>query len=183
MNGFLRSRKKYQFLSLLTALSAALVALGPMRVVASGELLILPPPLVRSLNSVLKAGAGLHKSLVNQDEEQTEMGLRDIIFEIDQARATSRLSKPHERGHLTRILDAAKEQFELTQTAFGDERRVRLEDAYNQLVNLARIYKLDRSYTIFFCVKDRTTWVQRGMIPQNPFRPDREPCGIPVPYK
>jgi hypothetical protein len=183
MNGFLRSRKKYRFLFLITALSAALVTLGPVTAVAAGELLVLPPPLVRSLNSVLKAGAGLHKSLVNQDEEQTEMGIRDMIFEIDQARATSRLSKPHERAHLTRILDAAKEQFELTQTAFGDERRTRLEDAYNQLVNLVRIYRLDRSYTIFFCAKDRTTWVQRGMKPQNPFRPEREPCGIPVPYK
>ena len=61
-----------------------------------------------------------------------------------------------------RILDAAKEQFELSQVAYGQERRERLTEGFNQLVNLVRIYKVDKVYGIYFCPVDRSTWVQTG---------------------
>ena len=144
--------------------------------------LVLSPALTRELNLVLKTSEALHKSLVRQDDEQVEIGLKDLLQQIDHARALSHLAKPHERAHLVRILDAAREQFEVTKTAYGEQRRAHLEDAFNQLVNLVRIYRLDRAYGIFFCPKDKTTWVQKGAKPQNPFRTEggREPCGMRV---
>ena len=143
----------------------------------------LAQPLTLELNLVLRAGDNLHKSLISRDEEQIEMGIRDILWQLDRAKAALSFAKMHERGHLVRILEAAQDQFEFTQRAYGEERRVRLISGYNQLVNLVRIYKLDRTYSIFFCPKDRTTWVQKGMHAANPFRLDQshEACGIRVP--
>jgi hypothetical protein len=149
---------------------------------AHASRLALAAPLTSELNLILRASEALHRSLIGQNDEQIEVGLRDILWQIDRTRGALYLAKPHERGHLLKILDAAREQFELTQTSFGEERRERLTDAYNHISNLVRIYRLDRDYLIFFCPKDRTTWVQRGARPQNPFRADlrREQCGIRV---
>lgn len=145
--------------------------------------LALAQDLVVELNMVLKATDSLHKSLISQNEEQVDLSLRDILQQIDRARTASRYAKPHEQRHLIRILEAAREQFELTQSSYGEERRLRLEEAYNQLVNLVRIYRVDPNYGIFFCAKDKTTWIQKGAKAQNPFRIDgnRSPCGMRVP--
>ena len=152
-------------------------------IVWAGEL-HLAPALTNELNSVLRVSDGLHKSLVSHNEEQIEMGLRDLVLQLGKAKGASHLAKPHDRRHLVRILEAAHEQFELTQSSYGDERKARLEEGFNQIANLVRIYKLDRNFGIFFCAKDRTTWIQKGVKPQNPFRTEgstREPCGMRVP--
>jgi hypothetical protein len=147
----------------------------------AGDLLLVPE-VRHELNLVLKTGDILHKSLLTQDEEQIDLSLRDVLVQLTRARGSLIFAKPHERRHLVRIIDAAYEQFELTQSTFGDERRLRLTEAYNQQVNLVRIYHVDKAYGIFFCPKDRTTWVQRGLKVHNPFHPDdtRESCGIRV---
>lgn len=145
--------------------------------------LALSPTLTNELNQVLRAGDLLHQALVGRSDEQIEMSVRDILWHLDRARNALRTAKPHERAHLSRILSAARQHFEVTQTAYGEERRSRLEDGFNQLVNLVRIYRLDKSYSIFFCPKDRTTWVQKGSRGRNPFQSEwsRESCGIRVP--
>jgi hypothetical protein len=144
--------------------------------------LMLSPALTRELNLVLKAGDAVHHSLVAQNEELTDIGLRDLLRQIAHASAHLNLAKDYERPHLVRILDAAKEQFELSQVAYGQERRVRLTEGFNQLVNIVRIYKVDKQYGIFFCPSDRSTWVQTGSKAQYPFTPigSREPCGMKV---
>lgn len=157
-------------------------SLGITAHAASAGELRLAPAITHELNQVLKVSDGLHHSLLDRDDEQIEMSIRDMILQLDRAKSASMQTKPHDRRHLVRIIDAAHEQFELTQTSYGDERKLRLEDGFNQLVNLVRIYKLDSSYAIFFCPKDRTTWVQKGAKAQNPFRAEghRDNCGIRV---
>jgi hypothetical protein len=127
-------------------------------------------------------GDAVHHSLVEQNEEQADIGLRDLLKQIAHARSHLNVVKDYERPHLVRILDAAKEQFEMSQAAYGQERRVRLEDGFNQLVNLVRIYKVDKAYGIYFCPSDRSTWVQTGNKAQYPFPAagSREPCGLKV---
>jgi hypothetical protein len=168
---------------MLGLVAAALVVAGQLARAAPNGELMLEQELMGELNQVLKVGDSLHKSLVLQNEEQVELNLRDMLQQLERAKSACRLAKPHEQRHLVRILDGAHEQFELTQSAYGDERRSRLEEGYNQLVNLIRIYRVERTYSIFFCPKDKTTWIQRGTKPQNPFHPDahREPCGMRVP--
>jgi len=178
---------RFQAFVFSALVGAALAFVAPARVLAgkTGDLQ-LAPQVMLELNHLIKASDTLHKSLLSQDEEQIEMGIRDIIIQIDKAKATTARLKPHERGHLLRILDSAHEQFEQTRASYGEQRRLRLEEGFNQLVNIVRIYRIDRQYGIFFCPKDRTTWIQKGWQAQNPFRAmtesgRREPCGIRVP--
>jgi hypothetical protein len=149
----------------------------------SGEL-VLAPALTRELNAVLQSGDDLRVSLIQQNEEQADIGVRDLLKQIERARALSHLAKPHERSHLVRILDAARDNFEIVQTTYGNDRKAQLEEGYNQLVNLVRIYRLDRTYAIFFCPKDKTSWVQKTGKAQSPFTPapagGREPCGMRI---
>ena len=148
---------------------------------AAGDLR-LTPAVTDELNLVLKVCDGLHKSLLTQNDEQVDMGLRELIVQLDRAKSASTAVKPHERGHLLRILDMAHEQFELTQSSVGDERRARLAEGFNQVVNLRRIYHLDGTYGIYFCPKDHITWIQRGNRGQHPFHGvEREPCAMRVP--
>lgn len=144
--------------------------------------LSLAPALTSELNHVLNISDVLHRSLVEQNEEQTEISLREMVIQLGRARAASFMAKPHDRRHLLRILDAAHEHFELTQSSYGDERRARLEEGFNQLANLVRVYRLDQSFGIFFCPKDRTTWIQKGYKARSPFRSKQagESCGIRV---
>lgn len=177
-------RKDSHFI-IFTWFVAAIIGVFSVAVVSAGEL-ALTPPIMNGLNQILKASDLLHKSLLSKDEEQIEIGVRDILIELERAKIASYKAKPHERRHLVRILDTAHEQFEQIRTTYGEERRHRLEEAYNQLVNIVRIYRVDRAYGIFFCPKDRTTWIQKGNRPQNPFRAisesgRREPCGMRVP--
>jgi hypothetical protein len=169
-------------IALLFAVLASFIA--PYIAHATSGELVLSPALARELNAVLQSGDELRVSLIHSNEEQADIGVRDLLQQIDRARALSHLAKPHERQHLLRILDAAKENFEVVQTTYGNERRAQLEEGYNQLVNLVRIYKLDRTYSIFFCPKDKTSWVQKVGKPQSPFTPassSREPCGMRIP--
>jgi hypothetical protein len=144
--------------------------------------LVLHPKLTRELNQLLRVSESLHKALVSQDEEKTEIAIRDILQQIDAVRYLSQhteLIKFFERGHLLRILTTARENFELTIRTYGDERRGRVEDGFNQLVNLVRIYRLQSDFGIYFCERDRTSWVQKGGRAQNPFRPESmRDCGI-----
>jgi hypothetical protein len=144
--------------------------------------LVLNLTLTKELNLVLKAGDSVHHSLVAQNEELTDIGLRDLLKQIAHARSHLSSAKDYERGHLVRILDAARENFELSQAAYGNERRARLTEGFNQLVNLVRIYKVDKAYGIYFCPLDRSTWVQTESKAQYPFPPtgSREPCGMKV---
>lgn len=150
--------------------------------VQAGDL-VLASGMMAELNAVLKTSLSLHQALVAQNEDQMELSLRDLLVELERAKSVSTAIKPHERAHLVRILDAARDSFAAMQSAFGEERKSDLVEGYNQLVNLARIYRLNTAYGIFFCPKDKTTWIQRGNKAQNPFGAEmsRESCGIKVP--
>ncbi len=140
----------------------------------------LHPTVMRELNFTIRSADFLHQALIKQDEEQLEIGIRDVIHQIDRVRTVAILAKQHERHHLLRILEAGREYLESAQTAFGEERRTTLQKAYNQMVNLVRIYKTDKLYGIFFCDKDKGSWVQRGYKAQNPFTATQRHCGVRV---
>lgn len=140
------------------------------------------PAVVNELNLLLEAAHGLHEALVEQKQDRVELGVRDTLLQIDRARDASAKVKEHERRHLVRVLESAKTQFELVQSSSGEARREHMEQAFNQMVNLLRVYRLDRTYGIFYCPKDNTTWVQKGWKGTNPFRPNELlKCGIRVP--
>lgn len=170
--------------SLKKALFLPLVALLLASPSANANELVLNPGLTEVLNRVLSASDALHRSLISQNEDQIELDLHHLLWQIGLAREASWSVKPHVRGHLLLILDSAQREFELTRSLYGDERRTRLEKGYDQIVNLVRIYRLDRAYSIYYCPDDNTSWVQksqRAQHGQDPFRPKSlRGCGIKV---
>lgn len=148
---------------------------------AYGGELSLQPHLRTEINALLATYDGLHAALVSRQDEQIEIRIRDVIRQIERARSFLSFAKPHERSHLRLLLESAHGRLELAQTAFGDQRRAYLEEAINAFVNLVRIYRVDRSYGIFFCAKDRKSWVQKGASARNPFlAPAARECGFRV---
>jgi hypothetical protein len=142
----------------------------------------LTPRLSAELNKILKVSETLQGSMLNKSEDQLDVSVREMVSQIERTVSLSRLAKPHERNHLLRILRSARENFELAQGSFGKERDSHLENGLNQLVNIVRIYKVDRAYGIFFCSRDKNSWVQKGKKPQNPFRgpASKVDCGMRV---
>lgn len=142
----------------------------------------LVPRLAAELNQILKVSESLQLAMLNKSEDQLDISVREVVSQIERTVSLSKLAKPHERNHLLRILRTARENFELAQGSFGKERDSHLENGLNQLVNIVRIYKVDRVYGIFFCSKDKNSWVQRGKKPQNPFRgpASKVDCGMRV---
>lgn len=159
---------------LLCILTVLVIAPRPAK---AGDL-VLHPTVMRELNQVIRVSDGLHSALVAVDDEQIEIAIRGVIHQIDRVRTVAILAKQHERPHLLKILESGRDHLEVAQTAYGEERSARFRQAYNQLVNVARIYRVDKAYGIFFCDKDRSSWVQRGARAQNPFSAVNRKCGV-----
>ncbi len=140
------------------------------------------PKLSAELNQLLKVSENLQNAMVKKSEDQLDVSIREMVTQIQRTASLSVLAKPYERSHLLKILRSARENFEMAQGSFGKERDTHLTDGLNQLVNIVRIYKVDRSYGIFFCPRDKNSWVQRGKKAQNPFRSpaSTEGCGMRV---
>jgi hypothetical protein len=147
---------------------AGTVAVGVPSPAVAGTL-ALHPVLMLELNKTLNAYDGLHEAMYQQQDEQIDIRIRDVIRQIERASTYLVFAKTYERGHLRIILEAAYNRLERAQTAYGEERRDQLEAAVNDLVNLVRIYRVDKAYGIFFCARDKKSWVQRGYRPHDPF--------------
>ncbi len=120
------------------------------------------------ISALLGQGDALHGALTRQDDEQVEVVLRDLQIAIARVTQTSYRLKVHERAHLIKILEAMSENLEIARNSGSDERRERLADVFNMLANLVRIYAVESRFKIFFCSRDKMTWVQtkpRGVHP------------------
>lgn len=143
--------------------------------------LSLHPLVMRELNQLVKTSDTLHVALVREDEEFLEIAIRDLVLQTDRVWGTSAQAKPHERYHLIKILDSLREHLEIAHSAYGEERRQSLVMVFRQLVNIVRIYRVNKTYGIYFCGRDKSTWIQKGIKAQNPFGVGTKSCGIKVP--
>lgn len=134
------------------------------------------------LTSLLSAGDLLHEALVKQDDEQVEVALKDIEQALKRTIAASRVLRPYERSHLLKLLEVTQEHAEVARNSGHSDRRERLIDIFNNLAILVRVYSVDARFKIFFCGKDRMTWVQTKARGQHPFPEamDRD-CAVRAP--
>ena len=131
------------------------------------------------LNEVLAATTDLHKACYDRDEQKVAVTLEALVQKIEKAGKKSTMEKRN-HPHLVRILNAAKGQLLQSQASNGKSRSKSLSKAFGQLVLLAKVYKLKR-YPMFFCSKDKATWLQSGWKAKNPINPVRwGSCGSPI---
>lgn len=131
------------------------------------------------LNAVLKTANDMHTAFFTKDEQKIEQTVERMLAQIDSANRKTVLAED-QRPHLQKMLDSTKNQMNALRNSSGEERRLSLKGALEQLVLIARTYDLDR-YKIFFCPKDRAVWLQTGSKAQNPVHPDQyASCGKQV---
>lgn len=172
-------------------LSAALTValLGAMSTVsnsyARSRKIKLAKPLTSELNSVLLAANNMHKAFYKQDEWEAEKELIQTLKAIKKAKGTvstsvkRAIAKEHEGNHIVRYLEAARGHLEMVLQTDGEKKQVELKNAFNQLAGIVRSFKVSKDYHIFFCSKDRSTWIQKGWSAKNPFSP-KSKCGRAV---
>lgn len=121
------------------------------------------------LTALLSSGDTLHVALTKQDDEQIEVALRDIEVATRRTIAVSARLKPYERSHLLKILESVESNVEVARNSGHSDRRDRIADVFNMMANLVRIYGVDTRFKIFFCDRDKVTWIQRKPAGQYPF--------------
>ncbi len=158
-------RLHFQILTAVLALTCTCIAYGDPRRI---ERLRLEPNTLAELSALLSHGDALHSALTKQEDEQTEVALRDIQVSIARTMSVSVRVKMHERAHLLKILESMAESVEIARNSGSAERRERMADAFNMMANIVRIYGVDGRFKIFFCSRDKMTWIQtksRGVYP------------------
>ena len=136
----------------------------------------LKSPLKQRLNAVLKTSNELHTACFKQDEEMIQARLKSLSFEIDKAKASTS-SDPKQKMHVLRILEVTKTEVEKSRNYVGKKRKQSLKSVFRQVVQIARMYKLE-PYRVFFCPKDKSTWLQKSWKPKHPLEPKKfKNCG------
>lgn len=136
-----------------------------------GSKIVLSEALKFELNQLLKATNELHSACHKSDEKQIDSSVKSVLSSIERAHQKSVLAE-EQRTHLVKILNAAKGSLILSQTQTGESRRNSFKDAFRQLVQVVKIYKVDR-YRVFFCAKDKSVWLQRSWKVKNPIHPGK----------
>lgn len=132
------------------------------------ERLRLEPNTMAEISVLLSHGDDLHSALTKQEDEQIEVTLRDIQVSIARTMSASIRVKMHERAHLLKILESMAENVEIARNSGLTERRERISEVFNMMANVVRIYNVDARFKIFFCSRDKMTWIQtkaRGAYP------------------
>ena len=133
-------------------------------------------PLRSELNKVLKATVELHSACIEQNDQRIKSSLSAVISSIDKAGRQASLAED-DRMLLLKMLDSARAQLQATRMNQGDLKIEALKESFNQLVQIAQVFKLD-SYRIFFCPKDQSVWIQESLKAKNPVNPDKyADCG------
>lgn len=147
-----------------------------------GANIVLRSNVTIELNKLLLSSDNLRIALLSQDEDQIEICLRELSWEVDQARAVSVYVRDFDRRHLLKILDNIKTNLDMSFSSYGVYRKDFFIKAFNQFANIVRIYQVDARFSIFYCPKDHATWVQSTTKAENPFRSSTVPkdCGLRV---
>lgn len=131
--------------------------------------LVLRAEAMSELTALLSAGDALHSALIRQDDEQVDVALRDLESAGRRVIAVSSILRDHERTHLMKILEPLDELLGVARNSGHAERKQRIYDIFGSLANLVRIYSVDARFKIFFCARDRMTWIQVKARGQYPF--------------
>ena len=146
------------------------------------ERIVLEPRTATELNVLLSAVDGLHSNLIRQDDEQVDVSLRDIEVATKNTREVSSRMKPHERTHLMRNLESIDASVGVARNSGHSDRRDRIADIFNTTANLVRVYSVDSRFKIFFCARDKMTWIQTKSIGQHPLNESGErECALRAP--
>lgn len=142
--------------------------------------LTLDPSTLMKINGLLGDTAELHKALYEQNDAAVKKELMEMNIGITSVLSEIGDFQLRNNGmHLKRILQSTKQYLESYENLnSSDKRKKNLKKAFSQLIQLVRIYKVDKKYRIFYCKSDNSEWIQEGWRARNPINPDKHgKCG------
>lgn len=134
--------------------------------------------LSKKLIHLIRLASDLHSSLVDGNEAKIMEDLLRLNFEVQTHRREFIKDKVSHR-HLDRVLESIEESILVARTTYLDRTRA-LKKMYRQITNLPRTYSLNTKFKIFFCKRDKSTWVQSSWKPKNPLSRTYFNCGVRV---
>ncbi len=134
------------------------------------------------LQNVLIVNESIQVALIKQDEEALELALRDFEVAVRNAIAVSKpIMKPHDRSHFVKLLSPLLETCVGVRSSGLAERRELLGQLLNGVSNIVRIYRVDPRFRVYFCPRDRLTWVQLRSRGEHPLSTSERSCALRAP--
>ncbi len=131
----------------------------------------------KPLVSLMDLSVNLHRAVYDQNAEQMDLIILKMIQQTTQLKQNANTVLPyHEQSYLNKLLRSL--QFNLE--AFRKSNRYKknyINSINRKLTYIAHIYGL-KKYTVFFCSKDRSVWMQTNR--SKPLHLSHTSCGIPV---
>lgn len=140
----------------------------------------LDPGTLSNINQLLENTSELHKALFDQNDSAVKKELTEMNLGINSVLTSIGDFQVQNHGmHLKRILQSTKNYLESYQNLNSSDKRLKnLKKAFSQLIQLVRIYRVDKKYRIFYCKADNSEWIQEGWKAKNPIHPSKHGrCG------
>lgn len=130
---------------------------------------------LKKVNQLLLETSEFQTALYEQNRDNVKKEILELNMSINMfLREIGDFQVQNQGMHLKRILQSVKNHLESYQNLNSEEKRLsNLKKAFSQLVQLVRIYKVDKSYRIFFCKNDNSEWIQKGWKAKNPIHPNK----------
>lgn len=147
--------------------------------VESAKRISLNKQLMKQLNQVMEAASSIHLAMYKEELEKLGPAVQTAMNELSIAKRLSTTAKEHRRQHLLKMIEASLVPLSMVQATNGRERRKWLRQSLEQFTHLARTYRVDKKYKIFFCSQDKLSWIQKGWGKRHPLNPKKK-CGRAV---
>ena len=133
-----------------------------------------------AIHQVLDKTSALHQALSKQREDQIKQQVLELNLQIETLLGgMGDFQLQNQAMHLKRILQSTRRYLDSFENQGAEEPKLQsLKLAFSQLVQIVRMYPVDKKYQVFYCKADNSEWVQEGGKPANPIHPDRHgTCG------
>ena len=130
---------------------------------------------IKKLNQLLNETTDFQAALYEQNDAKIKQEIIELNRVIDGFLVGLGDFQVQNQGmHLKRILRSTKNYLESYQNLNSQDKKIQnLKKAFSQLVQLVRIYKVDKEYRIFYCKSDNSEWIQKGWKAKNPIHPTK----------
>ena len=158
----------------------SLISFSCLNVQARKSKLQVDEKMLTSVNELLARTSELHKALYKQRSDQIKKEILEMNMKIDSLlKNMGDFQVQNQAMHLKRILQSTRTSLESYENLRGTEKRTKsLKKAFSQLIQLVRMFPVDKKYRIFYCKSDNSEWIQEGWRAANPINPDRHgKCG------
>jgi len=129
--------------------------------------------------ALLDEAVDLHQAIYFKKEDQVRLALSKIIKQIKMIEDSYQLLPYHQQSYIYKLLQDLKPTLENIKSSSMKNRAEYINTINRTVSHLSHIYGLKQKYAVFFCRKDRSTWIQSKSQKHNkkPLHLEHSSCG------